>query len=53
MNCLKIEFPERILCAFLNYVCVDEDGSVSMCVREIATKDIKAGHVIVEAKEEA
>ena len=49
---MKIELPDKTLCAFLNYVYVDEDGGMSMGVKQIDTDDIKAEHVTVEVKEE-
>lgn len=52
MKCLKIEIPDRTLCAFLNFVYVNEEGGMSMGVKQIDTDDIKAEHVTVEVKEE-
>lgn len=52
MKCLKIEIPDRTLCAFLNYVFVGEDGGMNMGVKQISTEDIEAGHVTVETKED-
>lgn len=53
MKCLKIEIPDRTLCAFLNYVHVDDEGDEIMGVLKIDTDDIIAGHVTVEPMEEA
>lgn len=52
MKRLVIEIPEGMLCAFLNYVHVDDDGEEMMGVLKIDTDDIIAGHVTVEPMEE-
>lgn len=52
MKRIKMDLPEGIMCAFLNYVFIDEDGHMKMGVHSIDGKELDDGHVEVKPQKE-
>lgn len=50
---VKVELPDTVVCAFINYVYVNETLGMSMGARAIDSEDIERGRLDMNRKEDA